>query len=431
MKLNPIEREHILNAGEHIDLNGIPDNYLSNNYWVKLPNGREYPFKYLTRIAFQMTEGHDGEWLDFQSNESYRGYIENELKFPINYYKEGVNFITIEDIENLESVKGEKYRKSDVENLRAGRLLKPLVFKVNKWAEYSLIEDFEFRKDNRWQWSGSFKPYLWIRIYRPSSSKKVFFTLGASNEGCLFCELDCLRSNYAKTGVLSIDQQNLFDFYRNKSDYSALIIPKEEVRSLNWNKLIAKTTSYFNKYLVLYDELENIISSKHIEKKEENNIVLEVSPALTKSYVYKKRTYKGKIIDWSKKQTTSKFLGDSGEDFVVDFEKDKLMKAGLMNKVELVCREKDGSGYDIKSFDLHGNEIHIEVKTTTGKKDEPFYFSINERDFLEEHPENYFLYRLYEFKFNPNRTKYYILNANDLIEKWEFKPTNFEVSKPS
>jgi hypothetical protein len=63
-----------------------------------------------------------------------------------------------------------------------------------------------------------------------------------------------------------------------------------------------------------------------------------------------------------------------------------------------------------------------------GKGDEPFHFSINEKEYLAEHPDNYFLYRLHEFKFNPDRTKYFILSGKEFLSKSEFNATNFEVS---
>jgi hypothetical protein len=428
MKLSPIKREHIIEAGAYIDYNGIPDNYLSNNYYVELPNGKEYPFKFLTRVAYQMTEGNEGVWLDFQSTKGYRGYVENELKFPINYYKEGINFITKEDIEHFEEIGGEKYRKANEENVRAAQLLKPLVSKVNIWAKNSLIENFVPRLDHKWQWSGTFKPYLWIRLYRLESSKKVFFVLGATSDGGLYYKIDCLRSNYTKSGVLEIEIQNQFDEYIKKTDYKEEFISKDSLQNLDWNKLIEQTTRFFYKYAPLYDELENLINPTTTEKKETERFVQVTPPSKTKTYLNKKRTFTGRVTDWSQKQATSKFLGDAGENLVVEFEKLKLKNAGLNDKADLVSRVLDGRGFDVLSFDEKENEIHIEVKTTTGKEDEPFYISINEKEYLEEHPENYFLYRLHEFKFSPDRTKYFILSAKEFLKKAEFNATNFEVS---
>lgn len=428
MKLDPIKREHIISAAKYIDYNGIPNNYLSNNYWVALPNSKEYPFKYLARIAYQMTDGNEGVWLDFQSNDSYRGYIEKELKFSISYYKEGMSFFTTDDIEHFEAIGGKKYRKANDEDVRAAQLLKPLVYKVNKWAENSLIENFVTHSDRHWQWSGTFKTYLWIRIFRPNSSRKVFFIVGATKDGGLFYKIDCLRSNYNKSGVLTTEIQKLFDEYLGRTDYNEKFISKESLQLLTWDKLVEETTRFFYKYASLYDELENLINPTPTIVNGVGRFEQVAPPAKTKSYLNKKRTFQGHVTDWSQKQATTKLLGDAGEELVIEFEKAKLMEAKLFDRADLVAKVKDGCGYDVLSFDTNSNEIHIEVKTTTGNEDEPFYFSINEKEYLEQHPENYFLYRLHQFRFNPNRAKYFILSASDFLKKAEFNATNFEVS---
>ena len=161
---------------------------------------------------------------------------------------------------------------------------------------------------------------------------------------------------------------------------------------------------------------------------EENNFILVSPPSKTKTYLNKKRTYKGSKIDWSQKQSAAKSLGDAGENFVIEREKKELEKNGLGDKADSVCKKEDGCGYDVRSFDKSGNEIHIEVKTTTGNIDEPFYMSINEKEFLEDHPKNYFLYRLHKFQYNPSRTKCYILSAKDFMNKTNLSAINFEVS---
>ena len=110
-------------------------------------------------------------------------------------------------------------------------------------------------------------------------------------------------------------------------------------------------------------------------------------------------------------------------------EKQKLFNEGLIDKSKEVHKVDDGLGYDIFSYDIRGNKIHIEVKTTIGNIDVPFYMSITEKDYLEKHPENYYLYRLHEFRFIPSKCKVFILSAKELIRKAKFKPTNFEISK--
>ena len=57
----------------------------------------------------------------------------------------------------------------------------------------------------------------------------------------------------------------------------------------------------------------------------------------------------------------------------------------------------DGLGYDILSYDKNGHEIYIEVKTTSGAEDASIFITANELKMSEEHPEQYYLYRVYDF----------------------------------
>lgn len=60
--------------------------------------------------------------------------------------------------------------------------------------------------------------------------------------------------------------------------------------------------------------------------------------------------------------------------------------------------EGDGAGYDILSREDDGvTPRYIEVKTTTGGIDTPFFFSDNELTFSKKNKQNYYLYRLYNF----------------------------------
>lgn len=78
----------------------------------------------------------------------------------------------------------------------------------------------------------------------------------------------------------------------------------------------------------------------------------------------------------------NKRTGDLGELWVISEEKQKLLKANkpkLAKKVKHVAKDKgDGLGYDILSFDINGNEIYIEVKTTKGNIYSTFFITRNE-----------------------------------------------------
>lgn len=94
-----------------------------------------------------------------------------------------------------------------------------------------------------------------------------------------------------------------------------------------------------------------------------------------------------------------------GEELVYHSEIARLNLAGredLASRVKWVSQEDgDGAGYDIRSYEPDGTERFLEVKTTIGNKWTPFYLSRNERDFAEEAPNNFRIFRLYEVVWSP------------------------------
>lgn len=94
-------------------------------------------------------------------------------------------------------------------------------------------------------------------------------------------------------------------------------------------------------------------------------------------------------------------LGKAGEAFVLDLERRRLTdldRRDLAKKVPWISQEDgDGAGYDILSFDPHGKERLLEVKTTNGSARTPFFLSRNEREVAEERPEEWRVYRVHHF----------------------------------
>jgi hypothetical protein len=76
-------------------------------------------------------------------------------------------------------------------------------------------------------------------------------------------------------------------------------------------------------------------------------------------------------------------IGYLGEKYILNTEKELLRKAGrrdLVRKVQWISIEDVSAGYDILSFDINGNEKHLEVKTTQRDRsnDPGFWLSNNE-----------------------------------------------------
>ncbi|MBF0677319.1 MAG: DUF3883 domain-containing protein [Devosia sp.] len=98
-------------------------------------------------------------------------------------------------------------------------------------------------------------------------------------------------------------------------------------------------------------------------------------------------------------------LGRAGEEFVVDIERRRLIaqdRTDLAGKVRWVAMEDgDGAGFDILSFDPAGKERLIEVKTTNGAAQTPFFMTHNEMAVAAERPEHWHLYRVHLFSQQP------------------------------
>lgn len=98
-------------------------------------------------------------------------------------------------------------------------------------------------------------------------------------------------------------------------------------------------------------------------------------------------------------------LGRAGEAFVFDVERKQLSQADredLARRVRWVAEEDgDGAGYDIYSFDPHGHERLIEVKTTNGAARTPFFLSRNECELATERPTDWSIYRVHLFARQP------------------------------
>lgn len=98
-------------------------------------------------------------------------------------------------------------------------------------------------------------------------------------------------------------------------------------------------------------------------------------------------------------------LGKAGEEFVLGLERQRLViadRGDLARKIRWVSAEDgDGAGYDILSFDRSGRPRLIEVKTTNGPAQTPFYLTRVERDVSSERPSEWQIYRVHLFARNP------------------------------
>ncbi|MCY9873209.1 DUF3427 domain-containing protein [Vibrio barjaei] len=132
--------------------------------------------------------------------------------------------------------------------------------------------------------------------------------------------------------------------------------------------------------------------------------------------------------NWGERDESNRNLGLAGEKLVVQHEMQKLIDFGrsdLANKVEHVAKENDYAGYDVLSFDEHGNEKYIEVKTTKQSKGSAFFISRNEIEVSIEKGEQYWLFRVYNFDESTGMANFYSLQG-PVDQMFELKPESFK-----
>ncbi len=158
------------------------------------------------------------------------------------------------------------------------------------------------------------------------------------------------------------------------------------------------------------DEVEEVLDSRvHLEL---------VEPPERKnrpSVVTHTSNKKGKNRNFDKEAKEHKLTGDLGERLVLEYERQKLRNASISDVEEKVFltsskKEKYGNAYpcDIISYDIEtGEEIFIEVKTTKGGAEAPFFISAEEVSFSAENSDRYKLYRVFNALSKTGKTFFY------------------------
>lgn len=428
MKIDHIHKKHIEEAASYIADFGVPYKYIENQYWVVV-NGKEFPFKYLIQIAHQVATGNK-EWLEkFQSQPNYRKYIEN-LGFPINYYKDWINFFTADELEYFHSVKGKSFKSGSDEAEILKDKFSSLLFKTERWTQKLLPEDYSYNFTYRWQYSGVVDYYFWSRIFKKEwQTKGIFFTIGVTGEAKgLFYKLDCQFKGTQRSKALTDFQQEKFRKLLELYDCKEHVIGIEELKKLNWDSLISLTRSYIEDFLELYEEVVAHVWNLDKVKKEEPKNTLTLQNPPKKTLAAKKTNQRSnQNPDWELLNKHKKRIGDAGENLVMEVEKKKLRDAGREDLQKEVYKVPDSFGYDVHSVCVDESEILIEVKTTPLIKETPFYLTKNEIQTSESNSAKYILYRVFNYDSINNSGDYYFLKGN-LRKRLTLEPINYKAS---
>ena len=164
-----------------------------------------------------------------------------------------------------------------------------------------------------------------------------------------------------------------------------------------------------------------------------SNVVIQ--PDEVTAIKEKTRRFIGRKVDWEKLRDRNNEIGDQGEEFVLEFEIDRLVETlslertiATQNVQHLSRLQGDGLGYDISSINDNGSPRYIEVKTTSGNFNQPFFMSENERRFFEVYGDTAFIYRVYNFKKEERHGDVRIISSSELFSDFTFDTTTWKVT---
>lgn len=338
-------------------------------------------------------------------------------------------FFQPEEVHFFKEWMEKSYNKEDANHIAAkNKLLDTVWAKTKYWSnclikELDGFETFNWRMWGQQGWDNNegenkqvskFKPYTWARIYRKGDKKKeIFFTIGIdAKDLCILYKLDFYR---VEGGDMTKEQKTLCDSHIPQ-DLKWRAIPISEFQNYSWEKLIAESKAFIQENAHVYDKLIKIVwEGQDIEHTFQNGLIKTDPPSNKDKAIPPTPPFQNdKEKDYIEDAKRKKILGDLGEKLVIKEEKEFLIKNNRPDLAKQVEKKPDREGYDIFSYDLEGNEKHIEVKTTSRNKYSPFYLTRNEWTFAQKPTSNYFIYRLYDYKTKTNSASYYIIeNAID------------------
>lgn len=171
-----------------------------------------------------------------------------------------------------------------------------------------------------------------------------------------------------------------------------------------------------------------------IEQDHEIGAIVAIDERQIRARRTRKRSYNARKVDFERKYEQNRTIGDAGERFALDFERDRLRDLEnlpfnvLDEVVHISHQDGDGAGYDILSKkDEFGEPLYIEVKTTQGDLNTPFFISINELTFMEEFQEFSVIYRVYNYNPDTNTAEVEVITYNQLMADFYIDAVTYKV----
>lgn len=193
------------------------------------------------------------------------------------------------------------------------------------------------------------------------------------------------------------------DGYKPLSNYQKNILPDvigaQLANQTNIEKLIEKLNTQIEAVPSVDDILNRLVEPpepREINRKDTEN--------------YNSGTYRPRKVDYIEREAVNQILGLSGEKFIGNYEKARLIIEGresLAERINHVSLDDDGLGFDIHSYEANGKDRFIEVKTTKYARYTQFYITPNELKTSKKLDKQYHLFRVFNFRNDPRFFTYH------------------------
>lgn len=199
------------------------------------------------------------------------------------------------------------------------------------------------------------------------------------------------------------------------------------------NVVLAHLASHQNQFDQILETAEQAVIPPNQHDIQWQKILDAEAPERIQEIKDAPRKYLARKTNYAQREQRNRNLGQEGEAFVIQFERQRFIDAkrpDLVEEVQWSSKEKgDGLGYDVRSLKwVNGEPIdqehHIEVKTTNSGKYQPFYVSENELAYSKEYADRYSLYRVYDF----NKQARIFQLGGDLSDHVQLRAQNYRAS---
>ncbi len=426
-----VDRLHVMNASEILKQKEIVISS-RQQYWVRMPDGNEWPYKALVRESvYEATKIWLGD--EFQSNETNRAEFERLYDLEIIDYKKlpSVDYLG----ERLKSNFNNIWRCADSAKWYILKSTNILTF---DWFD-SGVNYLGVRKEEIGK--GKMSIYPWVNDLRIGD---LIFVMSKNH----YFGTAIARSEYNWKGpFLDIGGESkkpaIEVEYLHKLDNPILHELKPHNRPTTFANIEHYSFGLYNTLIFLKDRLPGVYESLNVVIQEVEypskmpNEAFEYTghsnpPASINSFISDSPSFKANEADYEKEHRRNKEKGDFGERYFESLIEKNPDLIELGSPVANIEKQKDGEGYDYVVNTKDGNLYYIEIKSTTSSASTPFYMSHNERAFMKQKSENYRLIRFYDLKQKRRNGSFFILNGNELKSgSFDFKPTNYEISLKS